>query len=71
MKIVQSFQIPNQYLVELFQDPKHPHLYSVRYGAEFSQGLSYAAAAQELGLSLMHALACEGLIKPEAEPVRF
>lgn len=71
MKVIRSFQIPNQYIVELSQNQCSPHLYGVRYGSELSEGLTYEAAAQELGLSLMHAMACEGLIKTEAEPVRF
>jgi hypothetical protein len=34
--------------------------FTVDYGAQTTKNLTYAAAAQELGESLMHALACGG-----------
>ena len=37
--------------------------FSVRYGAELHDGLSYDEAAREFGLCLLHALACIGRIE--------
>ena len=36
--------------------------FSVLYGAELHDGLSYDEAAREFGLCLLHALACTGRI---------
>lgn len=36
--------------------------FTVQYGAQIEKGLSYAAAAQELGACIMHAMVCEGNI---------
>ena len=36
--------------------------FSVRYGLQLKTGLSYAAAASELGACIMHDLACDGLL---------
>ena len=34
--------------------------YTVVYGVEIHEGLTYTEAAEELGFSIMHALTCEG-----------
>lgn len=47
-------------LVELWGNGKS---FAVVYGLQCQEGLDYAEAAKELGLSIMHALACDGLIK--------
>jgi hypothetical protein len=36
--------------------------FEVHYGAERYKGLVYESAAAKLGLCIMHALACEGLL---------
>lgn len=44
--------------VELWKGPKG--LYAVVYGLQMREGLTYEEAGKELGLCLMHSLACEG-----------
>lgn len=39
---------------------KRKHRYTVVYGKQERSGLTYANAALELGLAMMHALTCEG-----------
>lgn len=36
--------------------------FTVRYGQQVKDKLSYDDAAKELGLSMFHALACEGVL---------
>lgn len=47
-------------LIELHQQGRDR--FSVRYGLQFKDGLSYGAAAKELGACIMHDLACDGLL---------
>lgn len=42
-------------------------VFSVIYGKQRENGLSYAEAAKELGQCIMHALACEGKLENESE----
>ncbi len=37
--------------------------FRVEYGQEVHDHISYAEAARQLGLSIMHALTCEGRLK--------
>lgn len=46
------------YRIELKR--KSSNNFSVVYGKQFKDGLTYAEAAKELGACIMHALACEG-----------
>ncbi len=39
--------------------------YTVQYGKQVKAGLDYLQAASELGVCLMHALACEGKVDSE------
>lgn len=39
---------------------KRKHRYTVVYGKQERSSLTYANAAHELGLAIMHALTCEG-----------
>jgi len=39
-----------------------PDSFTVRYGAQTDKRLTYAKACEELGASILHALACDGLI---------
>jgi hypothetical protein len=50
----------SQYAVELWQTGKGR--FSVEYGADIRHSLSYAQAAKEFGLCVMHAAACAGEI---------
>lgn len=47
-------------LIELRQQGRER--FSVRYGLQFSERLTYAEAARELGEVLMHFAACEGVL---------
>lgn len=39
--------------------------YTVKYGIQVKENLTYAQAAKEIGYCFMHALACEGVIEPK------
>lgn len=42
------------------------HVFSVTYGKQERQRLTYAEAAKELGECIMHAATCAGLVDSEA-----
>lgn len=41
--------------------------FRLTYGQQVTRGLSYTAAAQELGAAIMHRAACDGLILDSEE----
>lgn len=47
--------------IMLLQNPDRT--FCTRYGKEFHTSLDYSEAAKQLGLSIMHGLACEGKIE--------
>ncbi len=55
----------HQYAVSIKQTSKKR--YTVTYGLQVRTGLSYSEAAKELGLCLMHSMACESLIEPSED----
>lgn len=39
--------------------------FSVQYGKQWDRTIPYAKACEKLGQAIMHALACEGIIKSD------
>ena len=59
MKLVKTISdIP--FSVSLYQ--QSPDTFAVVYGMQLRDGLSYSAAAKEMGLCIMHSLTCDGKI---------
>ena len=59
MKLVKTISdIP--FSVSLCQ--QSPDTFAVIYGMQMRDGLSYTAAAKEMGLCIMHSLTCDGKI---------
>ena len=52
-------------LIEMRQSEDKKALFTVIYGAQYDENLTYARAAKKLGEALMHHLACEGLLNNE------
>ena len=43
-----------------------PNSFTVKYGKQVDSRVDYRTAARHLGESIMHSLACQGLIREEA-----
>ena len=59
-RIVLSHQCPGQHVVRLIQTGLNS--FTVEYGSDVRQRLSYEGAAKEFGACVMHAAVCAGLI---------
>jgi hypothetical protein len=57
-QVCASFFEKNQWPIRLLQSS--PDNFTVVYGKQVTKGLTYGAAASELGSCIMHFLACEG-----------
>lgn len=64
--MVNVYELDLAFPVKVEQDPE-THLFRVTYGLQVKEGLTYGQAAEEFGLSVFHALACDGLISSEDE----
>lgn len=53
--------------VTLFQSLRNPKRYAVTYGKQFTIGMDYSQAADELGKCIMHAAVCSGALVSEPE----
>jgi hypothetical protein len=53
--------VAGQHSVRLYRT-KSGKRFTVTYGKQVTRGLTYKQAADELGSSIMHALACNGMV---------
>jgi hypothetical protein len=75
MKTVFEFGGPNPYtiptgpvsLIHLRQSAAEGKRFSLQYGIQIEQGLTYSQACKALGQALMHHLACEGVLNNNGE----
>ena len=74
MKTVFEFGGPNPYsklgpvsLIHLRQSDAEGRRFSLQYGIQIEQGLTYSQAYKALGQALMHHLACEGKLDNNGE----
>ena len=54
-------------LIEVKQDQNKAALFTVTYGLQVKDGLTYARAAKELGECIFHHLACESELNNEGK----
>lgn len=52
-------------LIEMRQNEDKKALFTIIYGAEYTENLTYARAAKKLGEALLHHLCCEGVASNE------
>ena len=72
MKTVFEYGGPNQYsgtgsLIHMWQSEAKGKHFTLQYGLQLDENMTYRRACAELGSSILHHLACESIINNEGE----